>query len=370
MDPDTVLLQYELGQRRSFVWIVTRNSIRAVELAPRDAIETAARNALASLQTSEFAPARRNAALQAVSDQVLAPVAQLLEGDRVLVAADGALHYVPFSVLPVMRDGARMALITTHEVISVPSMSALAAQRARRSAESPSKTLAVFADPVFDRTDGRLTRPAATTAAEPRDELMTRSSFELRRLPYSGREARDIAALVPEGARLVSEGFSASRNEVLHTDLKQYRYVHFATHGLVDSRYPALSALALSQFDREGNSLPGYLRLDDIYALDLNADLVVLSACDTALGREIRGEGLVGLTQAFLYAGTKGLVLSLWQVSDAATAVLMARFYEHMIKEGAPPAQALRAAQLSMAAESRWADPYYWGAFILLGDVR
>jgi CHAT domain-containing protein len=127
----------------------------------------------------------------------------------------------------------------------------------------------------------------------------------------------------------------------------------------------------LSQFDQRGNALAGgFLRLDDIYNLDLNADLVVLSACDTALGREIRGEGLVGFSQAFLYAGARGLVLSLWQVSDAATATLMTRFYEHMLKEGASAGDALRAAQLSMAAERRWASPYYWGAFVLVGDVQ
>jgi CHAT domain-containing protein len=369
IDPDAVLLQYELGQHRSFVWVVTHDSVHAVELAPRDAIEAAARRALASLQTSTSAPASRNAALQALADHVLTPVAHLVNAGRVLVSADGAMHYVPFAVLPLIRDGVSAALIGTHEVVNVPSMSALVAQRAQRSAESPSKTLAVFADPVFESTDERLTR-AAAIATEEDPDLVTRSSVELRRLRYSGREARDIAALVPETGRLVSEGFHANRDEVLNADLKLYRYVHFATHGLVDSRYPALSALALSQFDQRGNPIAGFLRLDDIYDLDLNADLVVLSACDTALGREIRGEGLVGLTQAFLYAGTKGLALSLWQVSDAATAALMTRFYEHMIKDGASAAEALRAAQLSMAADPRWANPYYWGAFVLVGDVR
>ncbi len=369
--PNEVLLQYELGQHRSFVWVVTRDSIRAVELAPRDEIETAARNVLSILEDRMSSPARRSDALQVLADGVLTPIADVIEADRVLIAADGALHYVPFAVLPVIRDSASAPLITTRQVVSIPSMSALAAQRARRSPEEPSKTLAVFADPVFERSDERLIPSRSIATDTPHGEPATRSSsFELHRLRYSGREAHDIAALVPETDRLVSEGFSASRDGVLTAELKQYRYVHFATHGLVDSRYPALSALALSQFDHDGNSLSGFLRLDDIYNLGLNADLVVLSACDTALGREIRGEGLVGLTQAFLYAGTKSLVLSLWQVSDSATAVLMARFYEHMIKEGAPPAEALRAAQLSMAAEPRWADPYYWGAFILLGDVH
>lgn len=371
IDPDAVLLQYELGERRSFVWVVTRDSIDAVELAPREVIETAVREALASLQTSTSSPARRNAQLQALADYVLKPVADLIERDRVLVAADGALHYVPFAVLPVLHEGTAEPLMTTHEVINVPSMSSLAAQRARRSTQAPSKTLAIFADPVFERTDARLRRPGLTIAPDtPQGELVTRSSFELHRLQYSGREARDIAALVPETARLVSEGFGASRDDVLNADLREYRYVHFATHGVVDSRYPALSALAMSQFDQRGNAVSGYLRLDDIYRLNLNADLVVLSACDTALGREIRGEGLVGLTQAFLYAGAKGLVLSLWPVSDAATATLMGRFYEQMIKEGVSAGEALKVAQLSMAAEPRWDNPYYWGAFVLVGDVQ
>ena len=372
IDADAVLLQYELGPRRSLVWVVKRDSVRVVALAPRATIEAAARNVLSSLQTSTSSAATLDHQLKTLSDYVLAPIADIIRAERVLVAADGALHYVPFTVLPVMHDGASAPLIATREVVSIPSMSALAAQRARRRPEQPSQTLAVFADPVFERTDERLTQTvasAATPSAE--DSFDTRSAASnLRRLSYSGREARDIAALVPETALLVAEGFSATRDRVLNADLSRYRYVHFATHGLVDSRYPALSALALSQFDQHGNALAGSLRLDDIYNLDLNADLVVLSACGTALGREIRGEGLVGLSQAFLYAGARGLVLSLWQVSDAATATLMTRFYEHMLKEGASAADALRAAQLSMAAERRWASPYYWGAFVLVGDVR
>ena len=373
IDPDAVLLQYELGERRSMVWVVTHESVRVVALAPRDTIEAAARGVISSLQTSTSSAASLEEQLKTLSDYVLAPIADLIQAERLLVAADGALHYVPFTVLPVTHDGAAAPLIATHEVVSIPSMSALAAQRARRRPEEPSQILAVFADPVFERSDERLTQTKASAATPaPEESFDTRAAaLDLRRLRYSGREARDIAALVPETQRLISEGFSATRDGVLNTDLSQYRYVHFATHGLVDSRNPALSALALSQFDQRGNALEaGFLRLDDIYNLDLNADLVVLSACDTALGREIRGEGLVGLTQAFLYAGARGLVLSLWQVSDAATATLMTRFYEHMLEEGASAADALRAAQLSMAAERRWASPYYWGAFVLVGDVQ
>jgi CHAT domain-containing protein len=167
---------------------------------------------------------------------------------------------------------------------------------------------------------------------------------------------------------LIQTGFGASRANVFASALDQYRLLHFATHGLVDSEYPALSALALSSFNESGQRQNGFLRLGDIYNLDLDADLVVLSACDTALGEAIRGEALVGLTQGFIYAGAKTLVASLWQVPDAATAALMIRFYRYMLRDGQRPAEALRNAQLSLAAEQRWSDPFFWGAFTISGD--
>jgi CHAT domain-containing protein len=137
---------------------------------------------------------------------------------------------------------------------------------------------------------------------------------------------------------------------------------------MVDRRSPELSSLVLSRFDSQGEPQNGYLRLHDIYRLDLNADLVVLSACETGLGTDISGEGLVGLTQGFLYAGARSLLISLWDVPDAATAELMTRFYGHVTRDNMRPAEALRLAQVSMASDRRWRDPYFWGAFILLGD--
>jgi CHAT domain-containing protein len=250
----------------------------------------------------------------------------------------------------------------------------LAAQRARSHSVPTTKTLAVFADPVFEQSDARLAGKNAVAVSLPPAEgsLLTRSSvgLELRRLTASGVEAEVIAHLVPEDARFIGTGFSANREAVIQQDLSQYRILHFATHGMVDSRYPSLSALALSQFNENGQPINGFLRLHDIYSLKLNADLVVLSACETALGREIRGEGLIGMTQGFMYAGARSLVVSLWQVPDRATAELMARFYDFILKNGVRPAQALAAAQMSIASERQWSDPYFWGAFILLGDWR
>jgi CHAT domain-containing protein len=157
---------------------------------------------------------------------------------------------------------------------------------------------------------------------------------------------------------------------VLGGELAPYRIVHFATHGLIDARTPELSGLALSGVGKDGSPRDGFLSLADLYNLQLGSDLVVLSGCETALGREIRGEGLVGLTQGFFYAGAARVVASLWRVQDRATSELMGRFYQAMLKEGKLPAAALREAQLAVRHERRWRDPYYWAAFVVQGDWR
>jgi CHAT domain-containing protein len=164
--------------------------------------------------------------------------------------------------------------------------------------------------------------------------------------------------------------FEASREKALSKDLGQYRIVHFATHGLLDNEHPELSGLVFSLVDREGKSRDGFLALEDVYNLTLPVDLVVLSACETALGKQIAGEGLVGLTRGFMYAGATRVVASLWKVDDMATADLMARFYRGMLKESLRPAAALRQAQIEMRAQKRWSDPYYWGAFTLQGEWK
>jgi CHAT domain-containing protein len=370
LDDRSVLLQYALGSPKSIVWVVTRSSLLTVELADRAVLEAAARQAYNSLKL--YSPGRSSRDREAARDElaalVIAPVAQFIGSDRerLIVAADGALGYVPFGVLPLVREGNSRPLLQVLEVSNVPSMSAVAAQR-RRAEQPASKTLAVFADPVFAATDARLTatnQNSGVSVAGPLPHVPA----QLERLPATGVEASAIAELVPQDERLVVTGFEASRERVLNAPLRDYRIVHFATHGLVDSRYPGLSALAFSQFDPAGRPLNGLLRLQDVYRLRLNADFVVLSGCETALGRDIRGEGLVGLVNGFLYAGARNLVVSLWQVPDRATAELMTRFYGYVLRDSLRPAEALRRAQRSIAAEQRWSDPYFWGAFVVLGD--
>jgi CHAT domain-containing protein len=378
LDSDTLLLQYALGEQQSYVWAVTNESIRGLVLPSGDEIEALARAVHADLGKSPtLRPrGRLEANLGHLSDHVLLGVSDLLSTkSRLLVAADGALQYVPFGVLPIATrdDHARytplVSSVENREIVAVASMSATAAGERRPNTPAPRPSVAVFADPVMEETDSRFREHAATVSPQLADAaaLPTRSGVSLSRLAYTGREAQAIANLLPNAENLIAVGFGANLDAVLQQDLRKYRYLHFATHGLVDSEHPPLSALALSQFDEQGRPRPGYLRLYDIYTLDLDADVVVLSACETGLGREIRGEGLIGLTQGFLYAGARNVVASLWQVPDRATSELMTRFYGLLLSDGMNPAQALAAAQRSMAAERSTSDPYFWGAFVVQG---
>jgi tetratricopeptide (TPR) repeat protein len=374
IDPDAILLQYSLGQTRSFVWAVTRESIRGFTLPSRATIEEAARNVHANLGRPPGARAGTSlqSQLARLAQQVLHVAGDAVATKpRLLVAADGALQYVPFGVLPVAgparaRPVPLAAARDDREIITVASMSAR--QAARPSSETRPPTIAVFADPVMEDTDSRFDGDRLHGAL-PTDGLISARSATgplLTRLPYTGREAQAITALLPTAANLVAVGFDANLDAVLNDDLRKYRYVHFATHGIVDSERPSLSALALSQFDEHRQRRAGFLRLYDIYTLELDAEVVVLSACETGLGREIRGEGFIGLTQGFAYAGARNVVASLWQVPDSATAELMTKFYQRLLTEHESPALALAEAQRSLALER--ADPYFWGAFVIQGQ--
>jgi tetratricopeptide (TPR) repeat protein len=204
-----------------------------------------------------------------------------------------------------------------------------------------------------------------------RDVGFDTDASSLPRIPFTRREAEAITARVAPSLRKEAVDFEASRATALSPELSQYRYVHFATHGFLNTTHPELSGIALSMIDEDGNAQDGFLRAHEVFNLKLPAELVVLSGCRTGLGKEIRGEGLIGLTRGFMYAGAARVLVSLWDVNDEATAELMSRFYKAMLgKEQMTPAAALRAAQASMAKESRWRAPYYWAAFVLQGEPR
>jgi CHAT domain-containing protein len=273
----------------------------------------------------------------------------------VVVVADGALQYVPFGALP-GPDGRPLA--EGHEVVSAPSAATL--DRLRGAARTAAqRSLAVLADPVFRPDDPRVApRRAASSSASP-----------LARLPFTREEAALLVRLAPEKDARAFLDFEASRATALGAELGQYRILHLATHAVVDGAHPERTGVALSMVDRAGRPQDGLLRLSDIYRLRLAADTVVLSGCETALGRDVRGEGLVGLVRGFLHAGAVRVVASLWRVDDQATSELMRRFYSGLFVDRLPAGAALRRAQLAVREDPRWRRPYYWAAFTLQGDA-
>ena len=246
------------------------------------------------------------------------------------------------------------------------------------------RRLAALGDPVFGPDDPRVHHDASRRHPEPasaashpaaadpvtRGALATAGAGGFARLPFTRDEVRAIADLVPSGGALSATDFQASRALAIGGTLADYRIVHFATHGLLNTAHPELSGLVLSLVDEKGRPQDGFLRLQDIYNLHLSADLVVLSACRTALGQEIAGEGFIGLARGFMYAGSPRVVASLWKVDDDATSALMRGFYTGILREGRRPAAALRDAEIALAKDERWRSPYFWAGFTLVGDWR
>jgi CHAT domain-containing protein len=400
LDQETVLLEYALGAEKSFVWAVSPDSLDVFELPPRDAIESAVKHLYALLTARNHrlpgeTPAQRAARIRrsdeeasqaaaVAGEMLLGPMESKIAGKRLLVVAEGALQHVPFGVLPEpgwKGETKPPPLIVNHEIVAAPSASVMGTLR-RDMAGRPSagKGVAILADPVFSADDSRIAPQTGNMAVKtgnrkpsPGVALPLRGGDggeEFLRLRFSRDEADAIARLSSGETTLKAVDFAASRDTVLDPDFGRYRIVHFATHSVLDNEHPELSGIVLSRFDRSGRPQNGFLRLYEIYNLRLGADLVVLSACQTARGGEINGEGLIGLTRGFLYAGAPRVVASLWEVEDRATAEFMKRFYTEMLQRGARPAAALRAAQADFWRTKGWDAPYYWAAFLHQGEWR
>jgi len=408
---DTLLLEYSLGESHSYIFAITANSLNSYELPPSMEIEgKAARlyqllTARSRILPTENDRQRRTRLAKAdtefksaaveLSRILLGPVAAGLQQRRLLIVSDGALQYIPFAALPTPGLSPRKPsypLIVQHEIINLPSASVLAFLRHNTAAN---KEVVVFADPVFDNRDSRVKSDSARLDADTLKQNLSqdgrslsvpspllardlvrsvadmnpglKGELHLPRLAFTRDEAKAILAVVRPGSGMEAIDFDASRQRAISGELARYRVVHFATHALVDNIHPELSGLVLSLVDQRGKPVDGFLGLQDIYNLDLSADLVVLSACQTALGKQINGEGMIGLTRGFMYAGASGVMATLWNVNDFATAKLMAHFYKAMEQDGMAPAQALRQAQLALWEARPTSAPYYWAGFILQG---
>jgi len=271
-------------------------------------------------------------------------------------------------------------LIGDHEIVNLPSASTLAVVRKEVAGRQVApKSVVALADPVFMKNDVRVKRATEAPARDEKRQLVKAAAEDtgvaseglyVPRLPGTRQEAEQIMAMVPVMDRRLALDFSANRETATSAELSQYRYVHFSTHGFLNSVHPELSGVVFSLVNERGEDQDGFLRAHELFNLKLPVEVVVLSACQTGVGKTIRGEGLVSLTRGFMYAGAPRVVVSLWGVSDLGTTELMVRFYQGMLKDGMRPAAALRAAQVSLMNDKRWASPYYWAPFTLQGEWR
>jgi len=378
LDKDTILLEYHLGDERSALWVVSPDSYASYELPGRSQIEPLAGEVYDLLKVSDRREALPMAVRKAreLAKLLLGPVAGRLGGKRLLIVVPPSLQYIPFAALPdpsvrAPEDAETswpFSLIMRHEIVNAPSASVIAALRNRRSGRKTARhLLAILADPVYERSDARLRNTASPHLWEPPDSDPLAGRF--RRLQYSRQEAEDIERLVGGRDVLKLLDFNASRERFLKGDLQAYKYIHISAHGDSSSARPVPS-IVLSAYDAKGRRLDPYLRAKDIQMLGLSANLVVLSACGSGLGPKVRGEGIVGLSKAFLSGGASGVLVSIWDVDDLAASESMPLFYSNLLKRGMNPSEAFRDAQIFMWQQPRWNAPSYWAGFVHQGEWR
>ena len=369
---------FRSGKEQSYLWLVTPNEITSYTLPPKAEIEAVTAEIIGYAQDAgqwEQYPKKANAANQKLSQMLLAPVADKIANKRLIVVADGGLQYLPFSLLE--NPQTNQSLIASNELVNLPSASTLDAIRSSQTASSNPKEIAIFAHPIFTQDDDRLQGKVKSISAEDTPETLAESikqeaikGFNFRPLPGTEATAQEIIAYVRDRDRTqIKLGFEANREAIFDPNIDQYRLIHLGTHGFFNKEKPEYSGIVLSLYDERGNyQSDGLLLLTEVFNLNLPADLVVLSACNTVGGKEVKGEGIVGLTRGLMYAGASRVIMTLWDVDDEPTAVFMDRFYQEILENKLTPAAALRATQLWMQTETEYQAPDYWAGFVLQGE--
>ncbi|CAN5682656.1 CHAT domain-containing protein [soil metagenome] len=422
LDDQTVLLEYSLGPEASYLWAADSKSLTLHKLAPRPALDKLVTDLRAQLIPAKLqrrivgidvaadptrglgvATASEDAATfiatsSALYKAAVEPVRLLIAEKRLLVVADGGLNYIPFESLVKTAGGdysSAQYLIKTNEIVYAPSASVIGAIR-QQGPKPAGRAMLVIADPVFNSNDARAKGAArSTTSAETRGlgiesaltdvtgqgaaataESAKMQGLPLARLSGTRTEAEQIARLgKASGAPTdVWLDLDASEANLGARDVTKYRVLHIATHGLLNAERPQFTGVVLSLVGNKGDD--GFLRTDEVFNLRLGSPLVMLSACETGLGKEKRGEGVMGLTRAFLYAGAPTVGVSLWSVADKSTADLMTDFYKRLLSSpgaasiGGSASAAMRDAQLAMITGKKHSAPFYWAPFVLVGDWR
>ena len=363
---DTALVSYWLGSESAYVWVVSPTELRWMRLpSPQAIADQAATFHRALTRLVDVPVERRLEGGRVLYDMILRPIEPSLSGAQLwVVIPDGALEYVPFAALrmPDARSSSFVAM--RHDVALTPAAWMLDASGAHARVPGGGRLLLV-ADPVYQADDPRVQAVirARATAQLAAGRALDGSARSYRRLAYTATEAAGILAQFPPADVEQLTGLAATRERLLALDWSQYRFIHIATHGVVDAQVPQLSALILGSYDAGGNVVDGAVRVADLSLQRLTADVAVFSACDTALGRQVPSEGLIGIRSTMLARGARAVVASLWPVSDETGARLMTEFYRHVLHDSMSAPAALGAAMRTVVARDGSADPALWAAF-------
>lgn len=367
------ILAYSLGDERSIVWAISKDAVTASVLPPRNILEPAARRFIALL--SKVEERHGNPAMQTQFRNAGLELSRLLglrqrgveRLRRLLIIPDGMLHRLPFSTIPVRSSkSGDKAIGLMLEVVQVPSLAVFSALASRSGHAPVSLSAAVFADPLYSASDARMPQPAASLL-----KLQSATpSPRYRRLWFSQDEIATVERLFSVDRRWIRRGSGASRQAFLSGHLKRYSLLLVSAHAYADDLQPELSHIALSVFDEKGRPTDGMIHLYDLYDLCIPS-FVVLSACETAAGKELDGEGLISLERGFLASGATGLLGSPFRVDDEASSVLVSTFLELLKgRRGMSASSALLKTRRILAASARWSDPFYWGTYILAAAWR
>lgn len=392
LDENSLLLEFSFGKTESYLWVVSKTEVSSYILPPREQIEVhietlrkliEAREKKQNEEIEDFQKrineAENNYQLEArqLSNKLFGQIADKLTNKRLIIVPDGKLHYFPVSALPLPNSETNTPILLTNETVYEPSAQTLSIlSKSNEQKLETNKNLLVFSDPIFNNDDPRFSKESQS-AENSNNETASSDKFRfaeslklLERLPASKSESDSIINIIGSSKSDNFSGFAANRDQLLNLKTNNYKIIHFATHGTTDENRPELSGIILSRFDEKGRQRDESFRIHDIYGLNLNADLVVLSACKTGIGKEVKGEGLMSLNNAFLQVGAKSVMASLWKVEDTATLELMKSFYDSMKNKNLPPSQALREAQIKMWNNPQYKSPFYWAAFTIQGEYK
>lgn len=365
------VIEYWLGATDSYAWVATRSGITMTQLGPKTNIDDDATTLHAALRDfGRTSRADRLSAGERLYARVLAPLEGQISGMRSLIfAPDGALHYVPFATLRVIEAGRKSFLVEKYDIAVTPSIQMLLQPELHDSEPASPRRMLLVDDPVYDSGDPRVRNPSAPPPASPRESteqvaLLRGGGQHLPRLSGAAKEAAAIAALMPAGSVDRLDGFAANRERFLTAALGQYKLIHVASHATTDSDIPQASALILSTVDGAGKDIDGRVYAGDLLGVRLHADTVVLSACETALGKDVAGEGLIGLQYIVLARGARSVVSSLWPALDRVTAEMMVNFYTALLHQHSTVISAWSAASRA-ALDGPYSDPGTWGTFML-----